>query len=77
MDAIHKAKEYLVSAEAVLITAGAGMGVDSGLPDFRGRRVSGEHTLTLEGWVFVLKTLQIQLGLGLTRSLHGRFTGIG
>lgn len=36
MDVIHKAKEYLVSAEAVLITAGAGMGVDSGLPDFRG-----------------------------------------
>lgn len=36
MDAIYKAKEYLVLAEAVLITAGAGMGVDSGLPDFRG-----------------------------------------
>ena len=28
--------EFLKNAEALLITAGAGMGVDSGLPDFRG-----------------------------------------
>ncbi|MEZ0323181.1 MAG: Sir2 family NAD-dependent protein deacetylase [Hydrogenothermaceae bacterium] len=34
---IEKAKEALNLAEAVLITAGAGMGVDSGLPDFRGK----------------------------------------
>jgi len=33
---IDKAKQCLQSADAVLITAGAGMGVDSGLPDFRG-----------------------------------------
>ncbi len=33
---IHKAKVAIEEAEAVLITAGAGMGVDSGLPDFRG-----------------------------------------
>ncbi len=32
-----KAKELLQNADAVLITAGAGMGVDSGLPDFRGK----------------------------------------
>lgn len=32
----EKAAEALRSAKAVLITAGAGMGVDSGLPDFRG-----------------------------------------
>ncbi len=30
------ARQKLLEAEAVLITAGAGMGVDSGLPDFRG-----------------------------------------
>ncbi len=33
---IELAKEYIKNADAVLITAGAGMGVDSGLPDFRG-----------------------------------------
>lgn len=33
---IAKAKQFIKEADAVLITAGAGMGVDSGLPDFRG-----------------------------------------
>lgn len=30
--------EYIRNAGAVLVTSGAGMGVDSGLPDFRGNR---------------------------------------
>jgi NAD-dependent SIR2 family protein deacetylase len=33
---IQKAKQTIKEADAILITAGAGMGVDSGLPDFRG-----------------------------------------
>jgi NAD-dependent SIR2 family protein deacetylase len=33
---IKQAAYYVKSADALLITAGAGMGVDSGLPDFRG-----------------------------------------
>ena len=33
---IRQAAETIQSADALLITAGAGMGVDSGLPDFRG-----------------------------------------
>ena len=33
---IEKAKQFIKEADAVLINAGAGMGVDSGLPDFRG-----------------------------------------
>lgn len=33
---IKKAKKILSESNALLITAGAGMGVDSGLPDFRG-----------------------------------------
>ena len=33
---LQKAKQLLQEADAVFITAGAGMGVDSGLPDFRG-----------------------------------------
>jgi len=33
---IKKAKEKIKEADVIYITAGAGMGVDSGLPDFRG-----------------------------------------
>jgi len=33
---IQKAKQLLNECDAIFITAGAGMGVDSGLPDFRG-----------------------------------------
>lgn len=35
-DEIAKAREAIAGADALLIAAGAGMGVDSGLPDFRG-----------------------------------------
>ena len=33
---LERAAEVIANADALLITAGAGMGVDSGLPDFRG-----------------------------------------
>ena len=33
---LEKARQVLHEADAIFITAGAGMGVDSGLPDFRG-----------------------------------------
>ncbi len=35
-DTIRRAARTIAEADALLITAGAGMGVDSGLPDFRG-----------------------------------------
>ena len=35
-EAIARAAEAVASADALLVGAGAGMGVDSGLPDFRG-----------------------------------------
>src|SRR4051812_7923509 len=35
-DALARAAFALRDAQALLVTAGAGMGVDSGLPDFRG-----------------------------------------
>ncbi|WP_244815356.1 Sir2 family NAD-dependent protein deacetylase [Caballeronia sp. Lep1P3] len=35
---LRKAAEWIRQADGLLITAGAGMGVDSGLPDFRGDR---------------------------------------
>lgn len=36
MSDLERAAELIASADAVLVCAGAGMGVDSGLPDFRG-----------------------------------------
>jgi len=33
---IQTAKRVIAQADAIIVTAGAGMGVDSGLPDFRG-----------------------------------------
>ena len=33
---IHRCAEAILLADGLLFTAGAGMGVDSGLPDFRG-----------------------------------------
>lgn len=35
---IRQAANYIRQADAFLITAGAGMGIDSGLPDFRGEQ---------------------------------------
>ena len=35
-DSIQQAADLLAQADALIIAAGAGMGVDSGLPDFRG-----------------------------------------
>ena len=35
---LRRAAELIAKADALLITAGAGMSVDSGLPDFRGGR---------------------------------------
>ncbi|HHQ48920.1 MAG TPA: NAD-dependent deacetylase [Acidobacteria bacterium] len=35
-DSLERARRALAEASALLISAGAGMGVDSGLPDFRG-----------------------------------------
>lgn len=34
---IQRAAEWIANAESLLITAGAGMSVDSGLPDYRGK----------------------------------------
>ncbi len=33
---LQQAAAWLQAADGLLITAGAGMGIDSGLPDFRG-----------------------------------------
>ena len=36
-DVFRDAAKYIHNAKHLLITAGAGMGVDSGMPDFRGK----------------------------------------
>ena len=36
LEKLDEIKQIISEAQAVLITAGAGIGVDSGLPDFRG-----------------------------------------
>ena len=42
-DAIARAAELIAQADGLLVTAGAGMGVDSGLPDFRGEGGFWKH----------------------------------
>jgi NAD-dependent SIR2 family protein deacetylase len=52
--AIPRVARLIAEADALLITAGAGMGVDSGLPDFRGRTGfwSGYPALERRGLTF-------------------------
>jgi len=38
-DKLRLAAKAIKATDALLVTAGAGMGVDSGLPDFRGTKV--------------------------------------
>lgn len=45
---VHLAAEWLQESQGVLIAAGAGMGVDSGLPDFRGTEGLWRHYPALE-----------------------------
>ena len=40
---VQRAADWISQAESLLITAGAGMGVDSGLPDFRGEQGFWKH----------------------------------
>jgi len=49
---VEKAAEALANASALLITAGAGMGVDSGLPDFRGNNGFWKAYPALHGYPF-------------------------
>ena len=41
---IEQVVQHIKEADAILIGAGAGMGVDSGLPDFRGKAGFGGRT---------------------------------
>ena len=52
MSTIHKAMQALIRADNILIAAGAGMGVDSGLPDFRGNKGFWNAYPALKGYPF-------------------------
>ena len=43
MENIKLSKHYINDYESLLIVAGAGLGIDSGLPDYRGLEVYGIH----------------------------------
>lgn len=54
-DSLTRAAAWIAAADSLIITAGAGMGVDSGLPDFRGPQgfwkaypALGKHKLQFE-----------------------------
>ena len=51
-DNIQKAAQAIDQASALLITAGAGIGVDSGLPDFRGNQGFWKAYPALKGYPF-------------------------
>ena len=51
-DNIRQAAQAINQASALLITAGAGMGVDSGLPDFRGNSGFWRAYPALQGYPF-------------------------
>ena len=51
-DNIRLAAQAINQASALLITAGAGMGVDSGLPDFRGNQGFWRAYPALKGYPF-------------------------
>ena len=52
MQEIQQAARVIQSARSLIITAGAGMGVDSGLPDFRGNQGFWNAYPALEGYDF-------------------------
>jgi NAD-dependent SIR2 family protein deacetylase len=53
MNVLQQAAEEISSAKNIIITAGAGMGVDSGLPDFRGDNGFWRAYPPLQGIPFV------------------------
>jgi NAD-dependent SIR2 family protein deacetylase len=58
-DQTQKIKVAFQRADSLIISAGAGMGVDSGLPDFRGNHGMCKLILSLENSVSTLLKLPI------------------
>ena len=75
---IRRVAELIAKADALLITAGAGMGVDSGLPDYRGRQGfwRGYPVLEQRGFTFEQMAQPAWFVLPIRRR-RGRSTDIG
>lgn len=58
-EAINKAAEAIRRARTLVITAGAGIGVDSGLPDFRGKNGLWQNYATAHGQMLQLGDLAL------------------
>ena len=71
------AARVIESSDALLITAGAGMGVDSGLPDFRGSKGSGTRIRPTRRSASNSPRSPTRDGLKLTRNSPGDSTAIG
>ena len=52
MNNIQLTAQAIQNASSMVITAGAGMGVDSGLPDFREMKVLGLLSITVRSFFF-------------------------
>ena len=66
--AYRQAADVILAADALLIGAGAGMGVDSGLPDFRGPERSEEQQERYHRWLGQIRgkwLAIIELGAGI------------
>jgi hypothetical protein len=70
---VRRAAEVIKAADALLITAGAGMGVDSGLPDFRGAQGFWRAYPVIAKRAFHLRKSLTRLGSTRTRIWHGLF----
>ena len=73
---LNKIRALIASADGLIISAGAGIGVDSGLPDFRGNEGMWEHYPHWVSCVLVLAVLLILKPLPKIQNGHGDFTAI-
>lgn len=60
---IEKARQLISDCDAVLVTAGAGMGVDSGLPDFRGNEGFWQATVNKEHGIWSAEDIEIAVDM--------------
>ena len=73
---LEKAVEVLQRADALLITAGAGMGVDSDCPTFEERTGSGKRTPLWRSWENRSSRWQTRNGSTAIRNWPGLSTDI-
>lgn len=77
-DGIARAAQWLQDADGLLITAGAGMGVDSGLPDFAAPKASGARIrgASIEHRAFASKKLHLPKRFAANPPWRGHSMGI-